>query len=545
MAVKDNIVSILKSTVVGRRPATNIKLAGQPYVNYADMQFGVMDIRGVHQDLLPIRKWTSKAQYTVKDMVTYNGNLYTCKVANHDTAWTLAHWKTNTTSSSVRVQWSHVTHKPATFPFASSQFRTELHKYWAGIQNNGIAVEGSVKDLNDDMYRKTGVWFIRSNTANKPANGHGVLMTLAVFSAGYGVQQYTTFDNKHFIRTMAQASTVWTSWKQIGGVDPQVAVNKTGLAAVLVKANQNASNVQKNTTAVNAIKSGFAAHIAKTTGVHGAVSTATASKIVARDVNGGAAFADIVASSMHLTMAGPPHTATGFMVQTGTTDKKLYSISAAIMKTTLGITANTAAIVVAKAAGDKGVRDAAAAKALTVTNKSVIAAHYTKIVHNSTVASGAMTKATANAIQIVKLNAQRYWAGMNVDQTIGSTAKSGALHDFNNAKYGKSGAWFMYGGAAHGPITHSGHGVLFTVSNPTYAVQMFWDTNVNTQYNRTKYNSATAWKAWKTMGEKGPAGVKGATGSRGSRGSRGAKAKVTFGTAAPSGGATGDLYIQI
>lgn len=93
MASTDSIVSILKSTVHGRRPTNDVKKAGQPFVNFADMQFGIINTVGVPKDLLAVRFWLSGAKYRVDDLVTYIGEIYKCVTANQDVTWTAANWK--------------------------------------------------------------------------------------------------------------------------------------------------------------------------------------------------------------------------------------------------------------------------------------------------------------------------------------------------------------------------------------------------------------------------------------------------------------------
>jgi hypothetical protein len=84
-----NIIKILRSSTAGVRPAG--KTVGEPYVSFADMQFGVWNAAAV--DLLAVRFWVSTANYVIGDHVLSGGNLYRAIAANLNSAPPSANWQ--------------------------------------------------------------------------------------------------------------------------------------------------------------------------------------------------------------------------------------------------------------------------------------------------------------------------------------------------------------------------------------------------------------------------------------------------------------------
>ena len=70
-----NAVKIRRTVVAGRRP-DNTHSAGEPYVNYADKQFGVMAIDQTPVDLLAVRFFSEEAIYAEGDIVVYQGEAW-------------------------------------------------------------------------------------------------------------------------------------------------------------------------------------------------------------------------------------------------------------------------------------------------------------------------------------------------------------------------------------------------------------------------------------------------------------------------------------
>jgi hypothetical protein len=84
-----NVIKILRSPTAGNRPLP-ATTAGEPYVNFAENQFGVWNAAAV--DLLAVRFWISTAPYVVGDHVLSAGNLYRCITAHTNSAPPSANW---------------------------------------------------------------------------------------------------------------------------------------------------------------------------------------------------------------------------------------------------------------------------------------------------------------------------------------------------------------------------------------------------------------------------------------------------------------------
>jgi hypothetical protein len=86
-----NIIKILRSSTAGNRPLP-ATTPGEPYVNFADGQFGVFDAAAV--DLIAVRFWLSTANYVVGDHVISGGVLYAANAPNTNNPPPSAAWNT-------------------------------------------------------------------------------------------------------------------------------------------------------------------------------------------------------------------------------------------------------------------------------------------------------------------------------------------------------------------------------------------------------------------------------------------------------------------
>jgi hypothetical protein len=86
----NNPVQVLRSSLVDNRPTG--KQPGEPYVNYADMQFGVVDTSGTPLDLLAVTFFATTSHYDVGEFVVQAGSLYRCISPNGPGAFNAANW---------------------------------------------------------------------------------------------------------------------------------------------------------------------------------------------------------------------------------------------------------------------------------------------------------------------------------------------------------------------------------------------------------------------------------------------------------------------
>jgi microcystin-dependent protein len=85
-----NPTQVLRSTVAGNRPTG--KLPGEPFVNYPDLQFGVVDVAGTAVDLIAVRFFSATAHYNIGDHVLQGGVLYRAIAATGPGAFAPASW---------------------------------------------------------------------------------------------------------------------------------------------------------------------------------------------------------------------------------------------------------------------------------------------------------------------------------------------------------------------------------------------------------------------------------------------------------------------
>ena len=74
-----NVIRILRSLTDGTRPTA--KTEGEPYINFANKSFGVVDDAAVAQDLIAVRFFSTASTYAVGDFVIEAGGLYACSTA--------------------------------------------------------------------------------------------------------------------------------------------------------------------------------------------------------------------------------------------------------------------------------------------------------------------------------------------------------------------------------------------------------------------------------------------------------------------------------
>ena len=92
-----NPFRLLRSLVSGVRPPSS-KLDGEPYVNLADNQFGVMQ-GGAPVDLLGITIFSVSAAYPARVTVVYQGTLYQSLAAVDPGPWNASQWTKYTTAA--------------------------------------------------------------------------------------------------------------------------------------------------------------------------------------------------------------------------------------------------------------------------------------------------------------------------------------------------------------------------------------------------------------------------------------------------------------
>jgi hypothetical protein len=83
-------IKILRSTTAGVRPTG--KLYGEPYVNFADNQFGVFDSGPTPRDLIGAPIFSTAASYVTGNPVNYQGKLYIANTSISAGAFNPAQW---------------------------------------------------------------------------------------------------------------------------------------------------------------------------------------------------------------------------------------------------------------------------------------------------------------------------------------------------------------------------------------------------------------------------------------------------------------------
>ena len=85
-------VQTLRSSVKTQRPSSGTREPGELYVNFPDLQFGMINAGKVAQDLLPVRYFSASADYVTGDFVVYNAKVYKARGAITAGAFNPAQW---------------------------------------------------------------------------------------------------------------------------------------------------------------------------------------------------------------------------------------------------------------------------------------------------------------------------------------------------------------------------------------------------------------------------------------------------------------------
>src|SRR4249920_2000223 len=91
-------VQSLRSSTKLQRPGVNTREPGEIYVNFADLQMGVVNATKNPQDLIAVRFFSAATDYVLGDFVIQGGVAYRAKGAITAGAFNPAQWDTLSTA---------------------------------------------------------------------------------------------------------------------------------------------------------------------------------------------------------------------------------------------------------------------------------------------------------------------------------------------------------------------------------------------------------------------------------------------------------------
>jgi hypothetical protein len=92
-----------RSSVKGNRPTTGTREVGELFVNFADLQLGVINTGKVATDLVAVRYFSTASDYAVGSFVVQGGFIYRCKTTVTAGAFNVANWDKQVTIDEVTV----------------------------------------------------------------------------------------------------------------------------------------------------------------------------------------------------------------------------------------------------------------------------------------------------------------------------------------------------------------------------------------------------------------------------------------------------------
>ena len=130
----------------GERPASGV--AGELFVNTADLQLGVIDNYKDVQDLLAVRFYSEDSQYNIGDIVVYSGKLYECKQQTIVGKFNPTYWFKVSGDSNRNLNYKAVTDGYRIQPGDNHAF-VRMEGGGSGVTTNiyldaGIFVDGSI-----------------------------------------------------------------------------------------------------------------------------------------------------------------------------------------------------------------------------------------------------------------------------------------------------------------------------------------------------------------------------------------------------------------
>ena len=188
-----SILKILRSAVLGNRPAS--RAYGEPYVNFAENQFGVINSSGGAVDLLGVPIFVTTKAYAVGNPVNYGGNLYICTTATTaGVAFTPSQWNLVATQAYVATQiptspipsGTVMSFFQAAAPTGWTQVTTQNDKLLRVVSGTGGVSGGTNAFSTVNAQTATGSHTL--STAEIPAVGASGVNNLSVYPGG--VQGY-------------------------------------------------------------------------------------------------------------------------------------------------------------------------------------------------------------------------------------------------------------------------------------------------------------------------------------------------------------------
>ena len=133
-------IQILRSGTVGNRPTG--KQYGEPYVNVADNQFGVMDSSNVARDLLGVPMFSASASYAIGNAVNNAGRIYIAKSAVSAGAFNSTQWSAVASLADIATGGAMSSVNVQTFTASGTYTPTANMKYCT-IECVGVGVYGT------------------------------------------------------------------------------------------------------------------------------------------------------------------------------------------------------------------------------------------------------------------------------------------------------------------------------------------------------------------------------------------------------------------
>jgi hypothetical protein len=218
------VLKILRSIVTGNRPTG--RLYGEPYVNFADNQFGVFNSSNVAQDLIGLPVFSPSTSYTAGQGASHLGIPYVALVAVSPAAWNPAQWSQIQGASQIQsVNRNYIAGLTlataggvATFTVSPGQFTDSTNvlsvKFPSTFtKTTGAFVAGTGNGALDTGTIAANTWYHVHMISNAAGSSVDVIVSLSV-TAPTLPSGYTLFRRIGAMRT--DGSSHWIAFIQNG-----------------------------------------------------------------------------------------------------------------------------------------------------------------------------------------------------------------------------------------------------------------------------------------------------------------------------------------
>ena len=153
-----NTIQILRSSTVGGQPLPGTRQAGEVWVNFADGQFGYINVSQNAQKLIAARYFLTSAAYNTGDYSFYNGNLYQANTNITPGVFNATQWNLNLTAGGGTMTGALILAADplVSLGAATKQYADKMVPLAGGTMTGELIVAPATGDASIELNKTTG-----------------------------------------------------------------------------------------------------------------------------------------------------------------------------------------------------------------------------------------------------------------------------------------------------------------------------------------------------------------------------------------------------